>query len=224
MSGAMRKSTGKGDVTPGTLGPCAAGWPGSQPSALGSMEQVTRDPRRPSRKPAHRGGSWAREETSFQGPAPVHQGRCLCHLLEPQSQPRFTAGSPTFPFKVTKPLSRRDRTGTQVCLNQRPCSSHMTYNPLLSPENHQPPRGACEAAATGHLSGRETPAVSSAGAGIGTDLPREGGLRSPTRPSPPVLAPPACCRVRVGGHAHLSFSFRHSCTCSSSMAVSMGRK
>lgn len=39
-------------------------------------------------------------------------------------------------------------------------------------------------------------------------------------------SPSRCRRGRVPGlgHAHLSFSFRHSCTCSSSMVMSMGRK
>lgn len=76
MSGVMGKFAGKGDGTPGTLGPCAAGWPGSQPSTLRSLEQVTQGPRRPSCKPAPRGSPGAREEASFRGPAPVHQGLC----------------------------------------------------------------------------------------------------------------------------------------------------
>lgn len=53
----MGKSPGKGDVTPGTLGPCAAGWPGSQPSMLHGPEQLPRGPRRPSCRPVHRGSS-----------------------------------------------------------------------------------------------------------------------------------------------------------------------
>lgn len=162
MSGVMGKSPGKGDVTPGTLGPCAAGWPGSQPSMLHGPEQLPRGPRRPSCRPVHRGSSWARAATSFQGPPPAPQGLCLWHLAEPQSQPWFTtAGSPTFPFKVTRPLSRRDRTGTWVCVNRGSysLSSHMTYDPLLSPENRQALRGACEAATRGHLSGRHTSSV-----------------------------------------------------------------
>lgn len=143
-----------------------------------------------------------REEASFRG-ARVCQGLCLRRLVEPRNQP----GSGQIPTRGSQAHGRPGRgptasrsVGTQGLL----CSHHLTR---LSPELPAGQR-VHEEAPWGCFRG-QTPAPFAGGV-IGTDLPH--ARRTPR---------PARCR---GGCAHLSFSLRHSCTCSSSMAVSMGWK